>query len=347
VIREDLTYLMPKSLLVALVFVVSCTPKYYQYSGNYQFRDYGGPDYSNLDYWAAHPDKHDPSDSIPLSLQKESRDSSVDVFFIYPTTYTRNHGSESDNAPLDDQEINLKTDYTSILYQASVFNADCRIFAPRYRQVHLRMFFEKDSLRKQAAFDLAYRDIRLAFEYYLTHFNSGRPIIIASHSQGTVHAKRLIKQFFENDPLKSRLVCAYLVGMPVANDYFTEIAPCTDSAQTGCFVTWRTFRKGSSDKIYGVEENFKAIVTNPLTWSIDAEPAPASMNKGAVLYDFNRVWPNTNDAQIHGNVLWISKPRFAWGFLYFTRNYHAGDYNLFYLNIREDVRRRIENFLKR
>ena len=33
---------------------------------------------------------------------------------------------------------------------------------------------------------------KAAFQYYLEHYNNGRPFIIASHSQGTYHAKRLI-----------------------------------------------------------------------------------------------------------------------------------------------------------
>jgi hypothetical protein len=46
------------------------------------------PDYSNLYYWAAHPGKWDYSDSIPSFLKNEVRDTSVDVFFLHPTTYT-------------------------------------------------------------------------------------------------------------------------------------------------------------------------------------------------------------------------------------------------------------------
>ncbi len=41
------------------------------------------------------------------------------------------------------------------------------------------------------AFDLAYEDLKTAFENYLKHYNKGRPIIIASHSQGSLHALRL------------------------------------------------------------------------------------------------------------------------------------------------------------
>src|SRR5687768_15322433 len=48
------------------------------------------PDYSNIRSWASHPSIHDMGDSIPKPLRKEySYDSTVDVFFIHPTTYMR------------------------------------------------------------------------------------------------------------------------------------------------------------------------------------------------------------------------------------------------------------------
>lgn len=39
------------------------------------------PDYSNLQYWAAHPDKYDPSDSVPAPLKASyTPNVSADVF---------------------------------------------------------------------------------------------------------------------------------------------------------------------------------------------------------------------------------------------------------------------------
>ncbi len=48
------------------------------------------------------------------------------------------------NADIDDEKINSKTDKASILYQASVFNKYCRVFAPRYRQANLEAFYTKN-----------------------------------------------------------------------------------------------------------------------------------------------------------------------------------------------------------
>ena len=65
-------------------------------------------------------------------------------------------------------------------------------------------------------------------------------------------------------------------------------------------------------------------------------------NKGGVLLKFNKIVPKVVDAQIHNNVLWTSKPD-VFGKIFFTKkNYHTGDINLFYINIRENVRNRIK-----
>src|SRR5687768_8423629 len=132
---------MQRSILLpfvtAFLLLYSCAPKYQRSLSNYPFVNATSPDYSDYTYWAAHPYKHDPSDSVPKPLKYSySYDSSVDVFFVHPTTFTQKDAHPW-NADLSDAALNAKTDYSTILYQASVFN-EYRVFAPRYRQAHLR-----------------------------------------------------------------------------------------------------------------------------------------------------------------------------------------------------------------
>lgn len=341
-------YFLSRIILVLLVFelLVSCSPKISGKAINYQFKNKNSqPDYSNLNYWAASPFKYDPSDDIPKGLKDKNKDSLADVFFIYPTTYTDSKMPEGWNADINDEALNQKTDNSTILYQASVFNKYGRVFSPRYRQANIRAFYTEEKDSAQSAFDTAYEDIRNAFEYYLQHFNQGRPIIIASHSQGTLHAGRLLKEFFENGPLQKQLVCAYLVGLPVFSNYFSKLKPCKDSASTGCFVSWRTFEDGYvSSRVQN--EKLKAFVTNPLTWTMDTSFASADLNKGGILRNFNKVIPGLVHAQVHGNVLWVNKPKFLGSIFLKTKNFHIADYNLFYKNIRENAGTRMKNFLK-
>jgi hypothetical protein len=302
------------------------------------------PDYSDLYYWASHPYKKDNADSIPLDLIKRTKiDSTVDVFFIHPTTYTTENFYNY-NAAINDSILNKITDESTILFQASVFNECCRIFSPRYRQAHIKCFY-MDNKKSDEFFDTAYSDVKNAFELYLKNFNHNRPIIIASHSQGTKHAGRLLKEFFEDKPLYKNLVCAYIIGMPVPENYFRNIPPCKDSTETGCFVAWRTFKKGYYPE-FVKKESFKSVVINPLSWTLDQKNISKKFNKGGVLRNFNKVNKKVASAQIKGNILWTCKPDIFGKFFILKRNYHIGDINLFYVNIRENVKQRIIHFKK-
>ena len=142
------------------------------------------PDYSNLYYWAAHPGKWDYSDSIPSFLKNEVRDTSVDVFSSSPDYLYQQLSDSNMNGDVNDSILNHLTDVRTILYQASVFNGSCRVFAPRYRQAHLKAYFQMNSDQSKKAFDLAYEDLKSAFKYYLDHWNQGRPIIISCTQPG-------------------------------------------------------------------------------------------------------------------------------------------------------------------
>ena len=280
-----------------------------------------------------------------MDLKNESKDSLADVFFIHPTTYTDKKMDMGWNADIDNPELNRKTDRSTILYQASVFNKCCRVFAPRYRQANLQAFYTQNKVKGEAALDTAYEDVKAAFIYYLKNYNNGRPIIIASHSQGTLHAGRLLKEFFERRPLEKQLVCAYIIGLPVFSNYFNQLKPCTDSTATGCFISWRTFKEEYTAP-YISQETLMAYVINPLTWTMDTTLAPAGLNKGGILRNFNKVIPGLVHAEIHRNILWVNKPKFFGNIFLKIKNYHIADYNLFYNNIRENVGERIRSFLK-
>ncbi len=336
-----------KRVLVLIIFfttVFSCSQKNFPNQTNNQRENTTEKlRYSNFNYWASHPWKRDAADKIPSSIKNKSKDSLVDVFFIHPTTYTDVTMPMGWNADIGNESLNKKTNNSTILYQASVFNEQCRIFAPRYRQANLKAFYTSNKNDADKAFDIAYDDIKTAFEYYLKYNNGAKPIIIASHSQGTLHAVRLLKEFFEGKPLQKKLVCAYLIGLPVFISYFKEIKPCNDSTTTECFVSWRTFKEGYVPE-FVQEEKEKAYVTNPLTWTQVEKLAPENLNRGGILKDFNKVIPALVHAQIYRNILWVNKPNFFGDVFLTMKNYHIADYNLFYMNIRENVRTRIQSY---
>lgn len=304
------------------------------------------PDYSQATAWAALPDRQDNADRTPNADFKDNQaDAGVDVFFLHPTTYTGDRGQKDWNAAIEDAKLNKKTDDGSILYQASIFNGAGKVYAPRYRQAHINAYFTDDKKSAKAAFELAYADVKAAFEYYLQHYNKGRPFIIAGHSQGSTHGMRLIREMIEDTPLEKQLVVAYLVGMPVTLNYFKHIQPCRKADDTDCFCSWRTFKKDHFPKWKDGPD--PVVVTNPLLWTTETTHAEKELNRGAVLFKFDKILPAVCGAEVHDGLLWVEKPKFKGSFLIRTSNYHAGDFNLFYVNVRNNAILRAETFRKK
>lgn len=306
------------------------------------------PDYSMLDYWIAHPEVEDQADLVPGKgeLAEYQETASVDVFFIYPTIYTKKQDKDHPwFADVDDKKLNKEIANSTIKYQATVFNGSGKVYAPLYRQAHIDVYYSDIKLKTEAL-EQAYVDVKAAFSYYMENWNNGRPIIIASHSQGTSHAVKLLHDFFEyEDKLKEKLVAAYIVGMPLDKNTFNEIPNCEDANDTGCWLTWNTYIRDyyppNHDYLFG-----NALNVNPLSWKIDSTYVSWGMNKGGILKNYNKIRPGLSDAQNVDGMLWISKPRFFGNFLIGWKRYHVVDYNLFYLNIRENVEERVQAYFQ-
>ena len=303
------------------------------------------PDYSDNYYWSTLPTKSDMADIVPTGLTDNQSTAKADVFFLYPTIYSGEKGDDQWNAPVNDPAFNKRVDESTIKYQASIFNGAGKVYTPRYRQAHLNTYREKDKKLAKEVFDLAYQDLRNAFEYYLENYNQGRPIIIAAHSQGTTHGIRLVEDYFDGKPLQDQLVAAYLVGIPVAKDQYDNIPVCESPSQTGCFCTWRTFKDGFNPTS---SVSDKIAVTNPLTWTTSEELATKELNTGGVLRNINKIKKKLTSAQIIATkgILWAAKPKFFGSFFFRSKNYHIADYNFYYTNVRDNAIERVNSFLQ-
>jgi hypothetical protein len=246
-----------------------------------------------------------------------------------------------------------------LLGQASVFNGCCRIYAPRYRQATL------PGLSDQGAVDLAYQDVAAAFRVFIAEHNDGRPFVVASHSQGTLHAVQLVQREVLGTPLQDRMVVAYLIGGYVP-DAFPEIGlPICDSAnQTGCVLSWNASKIGSAiarivinDKTYWWNGALKdadqppAICVNPLTWRAGSTEAatPAEANPGSMplprTAPLPTLTPGLTGARCHDGMLEVdlSDGPEAYGdqLTRLAGSYHLNDYGLFYGALRENAVTRI------
>lgn len=319
------------------------------------------PDYTAPAAWLAFPGRGGLERSAsPLTPAVAERFAQADVFFIHPATLK---GSAAANAPWDVADADAPLTAPVLLGQASVFNACCRIYAPRYRQASFK------GSNDAAAVALAYGDVARAFRHFLAQESKGRPFIIASHGQGTGHALRLLQQEVLNKPLHRRLVAAYLIGGYVpANVGDVGLPVCDAAAQTGCVVSYNASpsgRHGARMRIDGEtywwrgalrkEEQAPAACVNPLTWRRDGA-APASANPGSQPFPaapFPRAaralaapLPQLTGAECRDGLLRVDIPRdapAAWrdGLSLLTGSIHLHDYGIFDESLRRNALQRV------
>jgi hypothetical protein len=327
------------------------------------------PDYSDPANWAALPSKSDPADLIPAGVGADAQGSlPVDTFFIHPTGYLR---SASWTSPMDPDSATEENTLWMMANQASAYNGCCNVYAPRYREATLASYFEDVELRDEVL-GFAYEDVKRAFEYFLQHYNQGRPFVVASHSQGSHHAIRLLKEVVDSSELRQRMVAAYLIGaivIPVSPAWFasmSHIAACQRADDLRCVVHWDTMPEGAP----AFERPAETLCTNPLSWRVDEELVGADANEGAVVPEgtYNLEFGPEEDAPT-GQVfdsLAAPVPGQTWaqcrdGSL-FARDqtgtefeamgsssqgiYHGLDYALFYMNIRNNAMLRSNRYLE-
>ena len=300
------------------------------------------PEYNNPDHWAALPERNDFSDvQLVAGVDDEQAERTVDVFFIHPTTYI---GKQSWNQRMDDNEANDLTDAWVMRDQASVFNQCCRIYAPRYRQATLYSFQDKSGSGEKAL-GLAYEDVKSAFLYFLKNYSIGRPFIIASHSQGSRHADRLLREEIIGRGLLSQMIVAYLIGFSI--DGSNGVPVCEKYDQLNCQITWNSSTRDAVLKLAEPED----VCVNPLSWTTNEDLVGADQNLGSVTFaSEGGVELNVADAQCSEGSLFVSEvetERFNSNMPFGPGNYHMYDYSFYYMNIRKNVQDRINEYLSR
>jgi len=296
-------------------------------------------DYSKIENWAALPGHY--SVDLQAYVHDSALLSKIDVFYVYPTVFLDKNDPRW-NIPINDVTQRKKVIDNPVRFQASAWSEAGRLYVPFYRQAHIRSYRNLDKGGRDSLM-VAYSDIKAAFQYYLEHYNNGRPIILAGHSQGTTHLILLLKDFFDDKPLQKQLVAAYLPGMAIKSNEFKSIPFMTKPSQTGGFVTWNTMKKKlNQDKYLNWYKGSATI--NPVTWDL-SKTAERKKHKG-FLFNNNQLYRQSFTTHVIDGVIWISTPHFPYRSFAFTMDdYHIGDVNLFWEDIRQNAKLRAENFL--
>ncbi|HVF37269.1 MAG TPA: DUF3089 domain-containing protein [Sphingomicrobium sp.] len=314
-----------------------------------------GPDYSKQVSWLAKPGMaDDPSTWLPPNIASPSPSKPAAIFYVHPTTYL---DRDRWNAPLSGHAEADRRAALFVQSQGSALTSSGQVWAPRYRQAAYGAFLlRNDDATK--ALDLAYGDVRAALDAFLSAQPKDMPLLLAGHSQGSMHLLRLLAE--RKDKLSGRLVAAYVVGWPVsaaADLPATGLAACTSAEQAGCLLSWQSFREPANTNLVtnawvgtaglsgARRKRDDMLCVNPLTGTSDGG-APASANPGTLVpngglssatIEAGKVGARCDDGflEIDGEIPALGP------FVLPGNNYHVYDYALFWGAIRNDAERRL------
>lgn len=239
-------------------------------------------DYSQAANWLCRPGKPGDACAIDLTTTVVAPDGKltretfaanpkapIDCFYVYPTV-------SADQTPNSDMTIGPE-EQNVVRQQFARFASQCRTFAPMYRQVTLTGLRSAMAGGGRLSLDEGpgYIDVLAAWNHYLKNDNNGRPVVLIGHSQGAMVLTRLIAQEVDGKPIQSRLVSAILMGTTVAvpkgkdvGGSFKNIPLCRAADQTGCLITFATFRSTvppPANTLFGrvTVDGLEAACTNP------------------------------------------------------------------------------------
>ena len=214
----------------------------------------------------------------------------ADCFYVYPTA-SREPTPNSDLIPGMQEKGHVAS-------QFAAFASVCRTFAPVYRQVTLTALRsalarssgagKKDLLTEiKGDWNLAYGDVKAAWNDYLKNDNDGRPFVLIGHSQGSLMLKRLVAEEIDGKPVAAQMLSAILPGVTVlvpknkeVGGDFKTLPLCRSDAQTGCIITWSSYRDSPpppSNALFGRSKDptFEAGCTNPASLKGGSAPLDA------------------------------------------------------------------------
>ncbi|MDR2556340.1 MAG: DUF3089 domain-containing protein [Bacteroidales bacterium] len=275
----------------------------------------------------------------------------VDVFFIYPTVIDTNVPYVS----INDTVMRYEADKL-ISRHRGIFDEVANFYAPYYRQLSIPYIASlSDLTRIDSAIDaVAASDCYAAFEYYLEHYNNGRPFIIAAHSQGSIISRRMILQIRKHhSEVFDRMIAAYLIGFTITPEWLHEagLEFASNATDLGKVITWNLENAGAvavNPLIFAPD----ALVINPVNWKTDTTYAAASESLGSKFFG-DEFLPGDHigyaDAKINAErrSVQTTTPIPPASDIWPAGILHHYDYEIYYYDFKKNVEDRVSAYLSR
>jgi len=290
----------------------------------------------------------DYSKDTSWSVLEKDGNYAVDLFYIYPTIVEDN--PEGPLADMKDMDMASKEIY---VVQASAFADYTNVYMPYYRQLTFstaETCQDYDSLLKLLRCSTPYQDIEDALDYYFCNYNKGKPFILAGHSQGSSIIINILTDYMQRHPMYlRRMVAAYPIGYAPSREMFCKypnLKFAKGETDTGVVVSWNTEGPEAFGKSILLPEH--PMVINPLNWKTDDTYAGPEWNKGCMSHENFRIVKGYTDAQINlerGTLICTKSDKWTVAEGTFSeQSLHELDYALYYNNIRENGRKRIDAY---
>lgn len=303
-------------------------------------------DYSISSHWL----------SLPTDNSKN-----VDVFYLYPTAWYKEDPTEPNFCNLDNR-IMLLGSQAAFNRQATAFETVGNIYAPYYRQADANFILSLPEEQRWKNIDsIPAKDVIAAFDYYIKHYNKGKPFILAGHSQGAMVLMLLLKNYmYDNPNTYARMVCAYVIGYPVTAEFMNanpHLKFAEGANDTGVIISFNTQSPSLAPGGNVVMKDNIGLVINPISWKRDETLATVTESLGSFMPidsqgNFGKIL-NFADAQINlekGVIKCSSVNDSAMFKLSGSMGlgvYHSFDIPFYYYNLRENAENRNNKFLEK
>lgn len=296
-------------------------------------------DYSDTTYW--------------YSLGDESH--AADVFYVYPTVSTISF-ADNDSSWFADitlpevrEEANGNQRFNKMLY------GEYNFYAPYYRQMIFEAYSQPTPFLDSLA-QIAARDVADAFQYYMTHFNHGRPFFLMGHSQGSQILIELLKNGITQEQ-RELMVGAYCIGYYVTNEdlanYPEALQPAADSTETGKLIVFNSVTDSTGISLVS---RYDVVGVNPTSWTATTDTIPAEFHLGMAKYNATRdsvlivPCPTRTYLNNHTTVCPDLDPEMvfipAYEMMFPKGNLHFADSWLFGGNVIQNMRCRLNHYKK-
>lgn len=221
------------------------------------------------------PSPPDYNDTAMWHIELCDTGNGVDVFYV-PSTWEydwyTSDGRLSHYA--DPSRSDHRADMETEMKAVAEYMADGNNFySPYYRHITLDSWatLNEDTIKRRYN-DVAFVDVRAAFNHFLTVDNNDRPFILAGFSQGGKSVVELLKILRPEQ--RERLVAAYVLGYKITPED-QQLAPWIIAAHgpddTGVTVCYNSVSDVAYVKPVVSAPNVMCI--NPVNWRTDATSA--------------------------------------------------------------------------